>query len=101
MFLARTACSSVNMELANDKEKSKSSVQVGPEYCTPKPVMPSQKEAIDSKKKQTAKKIASIIKNSSAVKPKNQLQSAQAKRLIFSLNSVYIDVCSFGFLQIY
>ncbi|XP_044465747.1 protein TPX2 isoform X2 [Mangifera indica] len=76
----RTACSSVNTEPANDKEKSKSSVQVGPEYCTPKPVMPSQKEAIDSKKKQTAKKIASIIKNSSAVKPKNQLQSAQAKR---------------------
>lgn len=70
------------MEPADDKVKSKSSIQVGAEFCTPKPLMPSQKGA-DSKKQQTAKKIASIIKNPSALKPKNQLKSAQAKRLIY------------------
>ncbi|XP_031255373.1 protein TPX2 isoform X2 [Pistacia vera] len=76
----RTASSTLNMEPAGDEEKSKSSVQVGAEFCTPKPLIPSQKGAIDSKKQQTAKKIASIIKNPSSLKPKNQLKSAQAKR---------------------
>lgn len=41
--------------------------------------MNSGKGVADSKK-QTAKKIASLIKNPSALKPKNQLQSSQAKR---------------------
>ncbi|KAJ0052364.1 hypothetical protein Pint_02297 [Pistacia integerrima] len=76
----RTASSTVNMEPAGDEEKSKSSVQVGAEFCTPKPLIPSQKGAIDSKKQQTAKKLASIIKNPSSLKPKNQLKSLQAKR---------------------
>ncbi|PPD67114.1 hypothetical protein GOBAR_DD36008 [Gossypium barbadense] len=53
------------------KEKSKSTVQVDTEACTPKPLMNSQKKLVSDKKHQTAKKIASTIKNSSMLKPKN------------------------------
>ncbi|KAJ4729772.1 protein TPX2 [Melia azedarach] len=75
----RSDSSSVNIKPAADNEKIKSSVQVVTELCTPKPLMNSGKGVADSKK-QTAKKIASLIKNPSALKPKNQLQSSQAKR---------------------
>ncbi|KAL9457807.1 hypothetical protein AB3S75_006789 [Citrus x aurantiifolia] len=63
-----------------DKEKGKASAQVGSEVCTPKSMINSGKGVTDAKKQQTAKKIASLIKNPSALKPKNQLQSSQAKR---------------------
>ncbi|KAB2043474.1 hypothetical protein ES319_D01G020000v1 [Gossypium barbadense] len=53
------------------EEKSKSTVQVDTEACTPKPLMNSQKKLVSDKKHQTAKKIASTIKNSSMLKPKN------------------------------
>lgn len=69
---------------ARDKEKSKSSVQVGDEFCTPKPLMPSQKGKIDLKKQQTD--MASILKNPSALKPKNQLPSAQTKMVLYILS---------------
>ncbi|KAK0589405.1 hypothetical protein LWI29_013826 [Acer saccharum] len=82
--LGETACAQVNgsvkLELAGNKEKSKSSVQVGSEVSTPKPMMTSQKGVIGSKKQQTARKIASMIKNPSALKPRNQLQSSETKR---------------------
>lgn len=72
---------SVNIEpVAGDKEKGKSSVQVGTEVCTPKPLINYGKRVTDAKKQQTAKEIASPVKNSLALKPKNQLQSSQAKR---------------------
>lgn len=75
--------------VAGDKEKGKASVQVGSEVCTPKSMINSGKGVTDAKKQQTAKKIASLIKNPSALKPKNQLQSSQAKRLgsIFRLTA--------------
>ncbi|CBI21881.3 hypothetical protein VitviT2T_017662 [Vitis vinifera] len=52
----------------------------GTEACTPKPPMTSQNANLtDSKKHQTAKKIASLVKNPSALKPKNHSQLSQAK----------------------
>ncbi|PPR85617.1 hypothetical protein GOBAR_AA35071 [Gossypium barbadense] len=54
-----------------DEEKSKSAVQVDTEACTPKPLMSSQRKLVSDKKHQTAKKIASTIRNSSMLKPKN------------------------------
>ncbi|KAA3467986.1 protein TPX2 isoform X1 [Gossypium australe] len=54
-----------------DEEKSKSTVQVDTEACTPKPLMNSQKKLVSDKKHHTAKKIASKIRNSSMLKPKN------------------------------
>ncbi|KAB2042297.1 hypothetical protein ES319_D02G205800v1 [Gossypium barbadense] len=57
--------------VTGDKEKAKSSVQVETEACTPKPLMNSQKKPLSDKKYQTAKKIASMIRNpSSVLKPK-------------------------------
>ncbi|XVF66798.1 hypothetical protein PTKIN_Ptkin10aG0066900 [Pterospermum kingtungense] len=56
----------------SDKEKSKSSVQAEIEVCTtPKPLMNSQKKLVSDRKHQTAKKISSIIRNPSVLKPKN------------------------------
>ncbi|OMO62772.1 TPX2 protein family [Corchorus capsularis] len=57
-----------------DKENSKSSAKVETEACTPKPVLNIQQKQVSDKKHQTAKKIASMVRNSSALKPKNQLQ---------------------------
>lgn len=52
----------------------------GSEACTPKPPMISQKANLtDSKKHQTAKKIASLVKNPSALKSKIHSQLSQAK----------------------
>ncbi|EOX99469.1 hypothetical protein SCA6_007100 [Theobroma cacao] len=63
--------------VTGDKEKSKSSVQVEVEAYTPKPLMNIQKKLVsDQKKHQTAKKIASMVRNPSALKPKNQLQGS-------------------------
>ncbi|XP_010327080.1 protein TPX2-like isoform X2 [Solanum lycopersicum] len=52
------------------------------EISTPAPPMISQKsdEKTDSKKRQTAKKIASIIRNPSALKSKAHLQQSQLKK---------------------
>ncbi|XP_039038446.1 protein TPX2-like [Hibiscus syriacus] len=53
------------------EEKSKSTtVQVESEACTPKPLMISPKKLVSDKKHQTAKKIASMIRNPSVLKPK-------------------------------
>ncbi|GMY10150.1 protein TPX2-like isoform X3 [Fagus crenata] len=73
--------SSVKVEASDDK-LIKSSIQLGNEACTPKPVT-SQKgdQMTDSKKHQTAKKIASLVRNPSALKPKNQLQSSKSKSI--------------------
>ncbi|KAF8409216.1 hypothetical protein HHK36_005290 [Tetracentron sinense] len=52
------------------------------EACTPKPQRISGKGSslpTDSKKTQTAKKIASLVRNPSSLKPKNQSQLSQAK----------------------
>ncbi|KAI6696852.1 hypothetical protein NL676_016971 [Syzygium grande] len=72
----------VNVALTDDEENSKSSVLEGSEVSTPKPVMASQKgDAVtDSKNCQTAKKIASLIKNPSTLRPKQNLQSSPAKK---------------------
>ncbi|KAJ6908716.1 hypothetical protein NC651_018944 [Populus alba x Populus x berolinensis] len=50
-------------------------------YCTPKQPMSSRNKGIltDSKKNQSARHIASMVKNPSSVKPKGQSQSSQAK----------------------
>ncbi|XP_057505719.1 protein TPX2-like [Actinidia eriantha] len=52
------------------------------ETCTPKSKMVSRKDKLlqtDSKRQQTAKKIASMVKNPSALKPHNRSQLSQAK----------------------
>ncbi|XP_039046340.1 protein TPX2-like [Hibiscus syriacus] len=61
-----------NLNVPGDEEKSESSVQVETEACTPKPLMVSQKKLVSDKKHQTAKKIASMIRNPSALKPKTR-----------------------------
>ncbi|XP_030932519.1 protein TPX2-like isoform X2 [Quercus lobata] len=73
---------SVKVEASDDK-LNKSSIQLGNEACTPKPTMTSQKgdRMTDSKKHETAKKIASLVKNPSTLKPKNQLQSSKTKSI--------------------
>jgi targeting protein for Xklp2 len=76
--------SSVKIEVSEDKLNSKSSVHVATEACTPKPAMTTSQKGdrvTDSKKHQTAKKIASLVRNPSALKPKSQLQSSQAKSI--------------------
>lgn len=72
----------VDAALTDDKEKGKSSVLEGAEVSTPKPAMATQKRDVvtDSKKCQTAKKIASLIKNPSTLRPKQNVQSSQAKK---------------------
>ncbi|KAK8648100.1 hypothetical protein V6N13_128862 [Hibiscus sabdariffa] len=75
----RTACSreigravseKSHLNVPGDEEKNKSTAQVQTEACTPKPLMNSQKKLVSDKKHQTAKKIASTIRNSSVLKPK-------------------------------
>ncbi|GLT86859.1 hypothetical protein SLE2022_049730 [Rubroshorea leprosula] len=56
-----------------------SSVQVGNDACTPKPLVNCKKEQVTDKKHQSANTIASLVRNPSGLKPKNQLQSSQAK----------------------
>ncbi|GMJ05524.1 targeting protein for XKLP2 [Hibiscus trionum] len=65
---ARTEKSHLNV--TGDEEKSKSTVQVETEVCTPKPLMNSQKKLVSDKKYQTAKKTASTIRKPSVLKPK-------------------------------
>ncbi|KAL3645451.1 hypothetical protein CASFOL_010631 [Castilleja foliolosa] len=72
-------CTPENENLVVGKASSSSlpveTIQVGPEvYCTPAP----QKQ-IENKRTQTAKKIASILKNPSALNSKKQLPKSQAK----------------------
>lgn len=64
-------------------ETFKSSGQTEKEACTPIPLVTSKKEAsvTDSKKHQTAKKIASLVRNPSALKSKGRLQSSQVKNV--------------------
>ncbi|KAK3033299.1 hypothetical protein RJ639_033767 [Escallonia herrerae] len=82
-LLTRSAASSdVKVDTLHKKDKNTSTAQ-GTDSSTPKPPMNSQKGNLlhtDPKKQQTAKKIASIVKNPSALKSKNQLQLSQAKR---------------------
>ena len=59
------------------EEDRKPSVQVAKEACTPIQSIP----VTNSKKNhQTAKKIASLVRNPSALRPKSQLQSSQSKK---------------------
>lgn len=75
MFFIRSA-SSLQIESADGKESSKDEA-----YCTPKPPMSSRNKGLlaDSKKNQSARHIASLIKNPSIVKSKSQSQSSQVK----------------------
>ncbi|KAL9380304.1 hypothetical protein Peur_025961 [Populus x canadensis] len=68
--------SSLQTENTDGKESSKNEA-----YCTPKPPMSSRNRAplTDSKKNQSARHIASLVKNPSLLKPKNQSQSSQVK----------------------
>ncbi|EOA36809.1 hypothetical protein CARUB_v10008388mg [Capsella rubella] len=52
-----------------------------PPACTPKPPLQFSQggKSMDLKKQQTARKIASLLKNPSALRPKNQSQLSQAK----------------------
>ncbi|XWS63433.1 hypothetical protein CRYUN_Cryun06bG0096600 [Craigia yunnanensis] len=61
----------VQSNVTGDEEKRKFSVEVETEACTPKPLMNSQKKLVSDKKLQTAKKIASMVRNPSVLKPKN------------------------------
>ncbi|XP_062150898.1 protein TPX2 [Alnus glutinosa] len=80
----RTSSSVKIVEVSDDKLNSKSNFHVGTDACcTPKPTMTSQKggRVTDSKKHQTAKKIASLVRNPSALKPRSQLPSSQVKSI--------------------
>lgn len=66
-------------EKINRAIDSKKISTVGLEVCTPKPPTISTKGGlIDSKKRQSAKKIASLVKNPSALKLRNQPQISQS-----------------------
>ncbi|KAK3040493.1 hypothetical protein RJ639_028778 [Escallonia herrerae] len=83
-LLTRSAASpDVKVETLHKKDNNTSTAQ-GTDSSTPKPPMNSQKGNVlhtDPKKQQAAKKIASIVKNPSALKSKNQLQLSQAKSI--------------------
>ncbi|XP_057954417.1 protein TPX2 isoform X2 [Malania oleifera] len=71
--------STVKIDVANDT-KSTSSVKEGLEACTPKLPAVSQKRnplPTDSKKQEAARRIASSVKNPSALKPKKQLSQVK------------------------
>ncbi|KAG5226314.1 protein TPX [Salix suchowensis] len=72
----RRSTSSVQTENTDCKESSKNEA-----YCTPKPSMSSRNRGplTDSKKNQSARHIASLVKNPSLLKPKSQSQSSQVK----------------------
>ncbi|CAN6572928.1 unnamed protein product [Malus baccata var. baccata] len=70
-----TVSSNKKTVLTSGKENSKPIIQVEIEACTPKPPMSY------SKKHQTAKKIASMVRNPSALKQKSHLQSSQTKNI--------------------
>ncbi|KAK2988497.1 hypothetical protein RJ640_014510 [Escallonia rubra] len=82
-LLTRSAASfDVKVETLHKKDNT--STAQGTDSSTPKPPINSQKGSLlhtDPKKQQTAKKIASIVKNPSALKSKNQLQLSQAKSI--------------------
>lgn len=72
----------VKVVLTDDKENNRPITQGGTEAQTPKRSMASENgDAVltGPKKHMTARKIASLIRNPSAVKPKIPLQSSQAK----------------------
>ncbi|CAN8311148.1 unnamed protein product [Cochlearia groenlandica] len=69
---------------ANEQIENKENIDPLPntEACTPKPPLELSQggKSMDlKKKKQTATKIASLLRNPSALRPKNQSQSSQAK----------------------
>ncbi|KAK6151744.1 hypothetical protein DH2020_014379 [Rehmannia glutinosa] len=70
-------CSSENINIVADKPSSSLHVGAvqGPEVCC----TPAPQKQIESKKTQTAKKIASILKNPSALNSKKQLPKSQVK----------------------
>ncbi|KAM7503421.1 hypothetical protein LguiB_002325 [Lonicera macranthoides] len=73
----------VKIEPLKDEGDSITDAQ-GTEVCTPKPPITSRKINLlrtDPKKQQTAKKIASIVKNPSVLKSRNQSQLSQAKSI--------------------
>ncbi|KAK9131846.1 hypothetical protein Scep_011374 [Stephania cephalantha] len=58
------------------------SINPGPELCTPKPQMIPKRggpSAVGAKNNLTAKKIASLVRNPSALRPKDQSQLSQTK----------------------
>ncbi|KAB1209897.1 Protein TPX2 [Morella rubra] len=71
------------IDVSDNKLISKSSAQEGTSACTPMPTMNSQKgnRMTDSKKPQTTKKKSSLVRNQSALNPKSQLQSSQARSI--------------------
>ncbi|MCD9560224.1 hypothetical protein HAX54_018723 [Datura stramonium] len=62
--------------LPNPESEEQSTVQ---ETCTPGPTITSQKSKTNSKRQQTAKKIASILRNPSALKSKTQRQQSHLR----------------------
>ncbi|KAM6548906.1 hypothetical protein CsatB_020582 [Cannabis sativa] len=70
-----SSSSDVKNEANSDKENRKPSVQAEKEACTPVPSI----LGTNSKKQQTAKKIASLVRNPTALKPKSQIKSSQSK----------------------
>ncbi|KAA8524340.1 hypothetical protein F0562_010763 [Nyssa sinensis] len=85
-FLTGSASSTMKVEPPHDKDNDNlSTAPVGAEACTPrKPPTISRKVDLrqtDSKKHQTAKNIARMVRNPSALKSKNQLQLSQAKSI--------------------
>ncbi|XP_030482220.2 protein TPX2 [Cannabis sativa] len=70
-----SSSSGVKNEANSDKENRKPSVQAEKEACTPVPSI----LGTNSKKQQTAKKIASLVRNPTALKPKSQIKSSQSK----------------------
>ncbi|KAL3509324.1 hypothetical protein ACH5RR_028725 [Cinchona calisaya] len=70
--------------ISPELDEKASCIPVGTEVCTPAPTTNSGRNKslqTDSKKHQTAKKIASMLRNPSALKPKHQSQQSQAKSI--------------------
>ncbi|KDP24102.1 hypothetical protein JCGZ_25759 [Jatropha curcas] len=89
--LINSSCEGDNEKTICTEESKSSSIKIEPvdirendkaeTYCTPKPPVSSPKKGpvTNSKKHLSAKHIASLVRNPSALKPKSQSQSSQAK----------------------
>ncbi|KAK6919096.1 TPX2 central domain [Dillenia turbinata] len=73
------AASTTKIKPLEDDSKSSLQVVEASEACTPKP--PADLQQSESKKQQTTRRIGNMLKNPSALKPKNHTQLSQTKSI--------------------
>ncbi|KAI7755347.1 hypothetical protein M8C21_009790 [Ambrosia artemisiifolia] len=90
--LKKDVSSSTNLTIEQSKTSSNTCTSQGAEVCTPKPPMASQKNKnvlqTESKKQQTARKIASAMKNPSALKSQAKCTKTPATTVKRDTNKV-------------